>query len=303
VPASRTAQYVALYRALETTETGREPLFRDPFARAFLSPSLDFALTLARVPPLRAALVRYSDWRAPGARSSAIGRTRFIDDVVSRAAERGITQLVVLGAGYDCRAHRVSALANVRVFEVDRAEIQELKRARLETVERGVRDVTYVTVDFQVDDLGVRLGESGWKKDEPTIFIWEGVTNYLTEEAVAGVLRFVAGAAPTSLLVFTYIHRAALDGTKDFEGAQKLIENVARIGEPWRFGIEPSELEGFLRRFDLVLEEDLGADEYRQRYLRGESDFRGYAFYRIAVSSVTRSRLPEAPRGSKPSAR
>ncbi len=99
---SRTAQFVAFYRALETTETSREPLFRDPFAESFLTGPLRLALSAARVRPLRAVLVRYADWRAPGARTSAIGRTRFIDGVVrdrvaGGAHRRSVVRRLVTG--------------------------------------------------------------------------------------------------------------------------------------------------------------------------------------------------------------
>src|SRR5690242_18861096 len=106
--ASRTAEYVALYRALETIETRREPLFRDPFAQHLLTQSRARAYRLANRPWLRGVLEKYADWRAPGARTSAIGRTRFIDDVVRGEVARGVRQLVILGAGYDSRAHRLS---------------------------------------------------------------------------------------------------------------------------------------------------------------------------------------------------
>src|SRR5262245_42088196 len=123
---SRTAQYVALYRALETVERTRPPLFDDPFATAFLPARLAFLARIARIPFAHAWLSRYADRRAPGARTSAIARTRFIDDVV-RA--RKPEQLVILGAGFDCRAHRLPELRRGLVFEVDRLETQAVKRA------------------------------------------------------------------------------------------------------------------------------------------------------------------------------
>src|SRR4051812_3116830 len=107
--ASRTAQFVALYRALETVERRRPPLFQDPFAPLFLSPGLRRAVRAARVPALHTLIDRYADGRAPGARTSAIGRTKIIDEVVLGA---GVDQLVVLGAGFDCRAHRLPDLAH-----------------------------------------------------------------------------------------------------------------------------------------------------------------------------------------------
>lgn len=282
--ASRTAAYVALFRALETVEDRREPLFRDPLAGAFLSRPLRLAVRLARVRPLRAPLERYADRRAPGARSSAICRTRFIDDVVRREAAVGARQLVILGAGFDCRAHRLGELDGTRTFEVDRPDTQARKRSIL-SAQPGTRPVTYVEVDFQRDDLGERLCALGWERTARTTFVWEGVSNYLTEDAVAGVLGFVGRAAPGSTIVFTYLHRGVLDGTQRFEGADLLVENVARLGEPWTFGIDPEQLAAFVARFGLALETDLGADEYRARY-RWAGDLCGYAFYRIAVARV-----------------
>ncbi|HEX5061172.1 MAG TPA: class I SAM-dependent methyltransferase, partial [Kofleriaceae bacterium] len=138
---SQTAEYVALYRALETTETRREPLFRDPFARHLLTGSRLRALRLATMPGLRSMLERYADHRAPGARTSAIGRTRFIDDVVRAERARGIRYYVILGAGYDSRAHRLVELKEARVFEVDRAETQAEKRRRIESVPGVRKDV------------------------------------------------------------------------------------------------------------------------------------------------------------------
>src|SRR2546423_2417393 len=129
--ASRTAQFVALYRALETSEPRRAPLFRDPLAAGFLSRGLALAERASRVPALRGWVERYADHRAPGSRTSAIARTAYIDDAVRAAVRDGIDQLVILGAGFDCRIHRMSELAGVRVFEVDRADTQAVKRAHV----------------------------------------------------------------------------------------------------------------------------------------------------------------------------
>ena len=271
---------MALYRALESSE--RAPLFRDPFAPLFLSPFTERALRIAQVRALRPWLERYADYRAPGARTSAIARTCFIDDVVRRAVARGVEQFVILGAGYDCRAHRMPELRGLHVFELDRADTQNLKRDRLRA-QPNVRAIHYVAVDFGVDDFIERLTASSWKAQSPSLFIWEGVTNYLDEASVAKVLRAIGQCQARTTVVFTYIHRGVIDGTVSFDGADKLVRNVKAMREPWRFGIDPSEIGAFLARFGLALEEDLGADEYRRRYL-GRKALRGYAFYRIAVA-------------------
>jgi methyltransferase (TIGR00027 family) len=284
--ASRTAEYVALYRALETSETRREPLFRDPFARHLLSGSRANALRLATMPGMRNMLERYADWRAPGARTSAIGRTRFIDDVVRAEVSGGVRQVVILGAGYDARAHRLDELGQMRVYEVDRADTQAEKRRRIASVRGARADVNYVAVDFQRKDLAMQLADGGWRADRTSLFIWEGVTNYLDADAVAFVLDMVGLTAQGSAIVFTYIHRGVIDGSVKFDGADKLVGNVERLGEPWRFGLAPDELRGYLAGFRLKLEQDLGADEYRARYLGTTEPFAGYAFYRVAVARV-----------------
>src|ERR1700753_3901776 len=126
--ASRTARYVALYRALESTDRAREPLFDDPYARTFLPCSLRLAVHASHMPGVRSILLRYADNKAPGARTSAIARTRFIDDQVRAAVAAGIDQFVVLGAGDDCRALRLRELQHCHVFEVDRPDTQAEKQ-------------------------------------------------------------------------------------------------------------------------------------------------------------------------------
>jgi methyltransferase (TIGR00027 family) len=281
---SRTAQYVALYRALESTESARAPLFVDPLAPRFMSRGLAFAVWTSRSRFVRSALLRYADARAPGACTSAIARTAYLDDAVRAAFASGTRQLVVLGAGFDCRAHRLPELAGARVFEVDRAETQAVKRARLADRGAGVR---YVPVDFLCDEVPSALAAAGWSADEPTFVLWEGVTNYLSEPAVARVLSWFGSTAPGGAIAFTYVHRGVLDGSVDFEGASRILRNVQRMGEPWTFGLHPDEVAGFVSRFGLALREDLGADDYRRRHL-GPGPHPGYAFYRVALADIAK---------------
>ncbi|HEX3761995.1 MAG TPA: SAM-dependent methyltransferase [Kofleriaceae bacterium] len=286
--ASRTAQYVALYRALETDERRRPPLFRDPYALGFLSRGQALAVRAARAPVVRGVLERYSDHRAPGARTSAIARTAYIDDAVRDAMAAGIDQVVILGAGFDCRAHRMPELAAVRVFEVDRRETQEVKRAHVPGTGAGTGPgaggVRYVAVDFLRDDVGASLAAAGWDAGRRSLFLWEGVTNYLTEDAVRHTLDWIGTAAAGSRVVFTYIHAGVLDGSVAFDGGAQLVANVRELGEPWTFGLDPGAVAAFVARSGLRLCEDLGADDYRKRYLGAVKP--GYRFYRIALAEV-----------------
>jgi methyltransferase (TIGR00027 family) len=284
---SKTAGFVALYRALETVERRRRPLFRDPFAQVFLPPLMATLVSGARRSRhIHRWISRYADYRAPGARTAAIARTRFIDDVVRSCLKSGTSQVVVLGAGFDCRAHRLKELRAVKVFEVDREPTQEVKRAELERLGTKASHVHYVAMDLLQHTLAERLTAAGWDAHRGTLFVWEGVTNYLDEAAVAAVFSFVATSAPGSTVLFTYVHGGLLDGTVRFEGGDTILKNVRRLGEPWTFGLKPPQVGPYLSRFGLTLTQDLGADDFRFRYLEPSPDNRrGYSFYRVAVAS------------------
>ena len=125
---SRTAQYMALFRALEAARPASHRLFHDPLARAFLPGGLRLAAELARAAPLGALLRAYIDRRWPGARTSAVARTRFLDGAAELAIRSGAEQAVALGAGFDARAYRLAALDRVSVFEVDHPATSTAKR-------------------------------------------------------------------------------------------------------------------------------------------------------------------------------
>jgi methyltransferase (TIGR00027 family) len=284
VSASRTAEYMALFRALESLRPPEERRIDDPFASRFLRPALRLLLYAARRPEVRRLLVRFLDARWPGARSSGVARTRWIDDALRAELRAGCPQVVILGAGFDARAWRLPELAGVRVFELDRAATQERKRARLGA---GAAPV-FVSADLGVPDFGAALRAAGFDPERPACFLLEGVSNYLSAEAVDGVMRFVGRSAPGSAFLFTYVHRDFLAGTLHAEGAERLRRTLARSGEPWTFGLDPAELPAYLRERGLELEADLGAREYRERVF-GEPG-NGYEFYRAARVRVAAGR-------------
>ena len=126
--ASRTAAYMAQFRALECTVPAGRRLFEDRFASGFLPPRLRFVAQLSRI-RLAGALVRaYIDRQWPGARTSAVARTKFIDDAAEAALRSGVAQVVSLGAGFDARAYRIPGMARAIVFEVDHPSTSAINR-------------------------------------------------------------------------------------------------------------------------------------------------------------------------------
>ena len=266
---SRTAAYVALFRALETRLPDDKRLFSDPFADAFLDGRLGAALAAAKVPVTGGAVSQIIDRSWPGTMASVIVRTRYIDEVLQAAIEDGIRQVVVLGAGFDARAYRLEAAARARVFEVDELATQAAKRERIvRRLGSEPANVTWVGVDFERDDLAEALHGAGLDPEARAIFIWEGVAVYLTPEAVDETLRAVTSVGvPGSRIVFTYLDRRVLDGKIKPPGAEATMNRVSRAGEPFRFGLEPDEVAGWLADRGLELIDEVSTVELAERYL------------------------------------
>jgi O-methyltransferase involved in polyketide biosynthesis len=309
---SRTAEHVALFRALETVRPGGG-LFRDPPARRLLPRRHRTVVALSRLPGVHGALVRYIDRRwSGGPRASAVVRTRLIDEWLAEALTGGARQVVLLGAGFDSRAHRASltgvaspaggavpadggvapaagggsSSGGVAYFEVDHPATQATKRRRLGRDARP--GVVFAPADLTVDDLGTVLRAAGFDPALRTTVIWEGVTNYLDAASVDATLRGLAALCPPgSTVIFTYVDRGVLDGTATFAGAAEWHDAVRREGEPWTFGLHPAEVPGYLRERRLDLIDDLSTRAAARRLLPPSRRAEPTAeFYRVARAVV-----------------
>ena len=287
---SRTAALVTLYRAIESSRPPATRLFDDPFAPLFLGWRFRTALRLSRLPVIGAAMPwSLVDGHWSGPRGTVSVRTRYIDDRLGEALQHGVKQVVILGAGFDCRAYRIPEIAQSRVFEADHPATQITKKAivsrRLKTLPAHV---TYVPIDFTAGPIDAVMQASGCRPDVRTFFVCEGVTHYLPADTIDAVFRYVGRSAAGSQLVFTYIHRGMLDGSARFAGADNTLATVRRAGEPYTFGFDPAELPQYLAARNLSLVEDVGADTYRLRYLtpRGRGGEPLSEYQRAALANV-----------------
>lgn len=289
--ASRTAEYNAAFRALENAKPPGRRVLQDPYSDRLLPPGLGMLRRISALPVVGRGLVSYVDRRWPGMRSSVVARTRLIDDWLSNAIRSDRDQLVVLGAGLDTRAWRLTALARTTVYEVDHPSTSAAKQKRLSAWGADLRRVRFVEVDFDRDDLVDRLGQAGFDPMRRTVVVWDGVTNYLQAESVDAVMRWVSGLTRGSQIIFTYIDAGVLDGSTRFRGADRVMQSLRRSGEPWTFGLRPDALARYLEDRGLRLADDLGAAAYRVQIM-GEAARRisGYEFYHVA-----RAEVAEAP--------
>jgi methyltransferase (TIGR00027 family) len=285
---ARQAMSTATMRAVESYRDPGERLYDDRVAIALLP-----AVWQAFVRPLRFAVVRkpvlwYRDRQFPGVIGNVICRTRFIDDVVRRELQSGAAQVVVLGAGFDTRPYRIPELERVDVFEVDHPTVQELKERRLRSALGSVPDhVTLVPIDFDEQELLPSLQSGGFDVNERTAFVWEGVTQYITEDAIRSTLEVVSSCAEGSTVVFTYIDEAIVDGSERTAIDRQILAVADRSGSPWISGLDPDRLESFLADFGLSLVADVGAATYRERYLDPiDRDLDCYEGERTAVATI-----------------
>jgi len=286
--ASRTAEQNALFRTLESSRPEGRRLFEDRLARTFLTWPLTLVARLALVPGLRRFVPWYIDHRWPGVRSSVVARTRLIDDTITASLGAPTDQLVILGAGFDSRAYRLPGMRRTTVFEVDHPNTQATKRRVLEhALLAEPTHVRFVATDFNQRGLDSAMAAAGYSESVRTFFLWEGVTNYLTEAAVDATLRWCSRASPGSLLLFTYVHSNVLARPSEFIGTERLFASLEKVGERLTWGIEPKKLPAFLAERGLSLESDVGASEYRERYFKDAArKMRGHEFYRIAIARV-----------------
>jgi methyltransferase (TIGR00027 family) len=249
--------------------------------------------TLVKVPTLRPLVRRAAERISPGAYYYELARVKHIDRVLREELGLGLEQLVILGAGYDTRAYRFAdELSSVRVFELDHPVTAALKRARVRRVFGAFPEhVTFISADLEREDLGIALERAGYSVAAWTLFIWSGVSFYLSAEAVDSVLNFVRHrSGPGSSIVFDYHYQGFTDGTVDYYGAREGRRRVEELGEPCLFGIEEGALSLLLDRHDLRLVSDLGPAELERRYLiRGDGKVDGRPF---GFTSIAHARVP-----------
>ncbi|MEV6647978.1 SAM-dependent methyltransferase [Amycolatopsis sp. NPDC051371] len=244
------------------------PLIRDDVARRILPTAGRLTAASAAWRPLRKLLVSATETKMPGLWASMLCRKRFIDDKLLAAAEAGLDAVVILGAGFDTRAYRLPSLQGIPVHEVDLpANIARKDAALRKVFGRLPETVTLVPVDFETQKLAGELGKHGYRGAQRTFFVWEAVTQYLTEAAVRRTLRTLSAAPAGSKLAFTYIRRDFLDGTETF-GARAAYDEFVVKRRLWHFGLNPDEVDAFLAEYGWHTVEQCGPAEFTDRYVR-----------------------------------
>jgi methyltransferase (TIGR00027 family) len=278
VQASSTALGTAAMRAIESEKPAHIRICYDPFARRFTSPLFHFLIK---------RLSSYGERRTNGGLTFIVCRCRYIDDYLRECLKASISQLVILGAGLDSRAYRED-VRQIKVFEVDHPASQASKIKRVNKIfGNAPSNVTYVPIDFDNKTLD-KLLAFGFAKSLKTLFIWEGVTYYLSSEAVDLTLSWVrSNSSPGSAIIFDYQYIP--DSTSISSKHNLLYSLISRIsGEKRAFGMERSSIIDFLthRGFTNVVE--VNAEQLRLLYCISPNKARPFFdTYAIAHAEVS----------------
>ena len=266
-----TAQGVAKQRLIETLAEPEERIINDPYADRFV---------------LGASVIKFMGHRlnvwlaqklVPGFHEHLISRTRFIDDLVKKNSASGVEQYVILGAGYDSRAHRLELPSSLRIFEVDQPEVQARKRSKLPEELSNSENMTYVAVDFTHQSLTEQLMNAGFDQNKSTVFTLEGVSQYITKEALSSTIKEVAALTQRASSIFFISYVSDLfdknpeacfgKGYPNAEKRAKLIMyGSAKVGEPWISFYGAEEIENVLSQHGYSVKENVTMKDLNSRY-------------------------------------
>jgi methyltransferase (TIGR00027 family) len=207
-------------------------------------------------------------------RAHIVLRNRYAEDCLREAAERGVGQYVLLGAGYDTFACRQPSWAeSFRIFEVDHPSTQAAKRELLAAA--GVElpaNLSFAPVDFENQSLKEGLQRGGFDFARPAFFSCLGVLVYLDGKSVAALLAFVGSMPRGSEIVFTFSQPDSALDSRELEIRAKINSTVNEMGEPWRSYFEPERLREMLLASGFSLVTFLTPEAAEERYFRGRTD-------------------------------
>ena len=260
---STTAQRVALGRAAHQV-IDHPRIFEDPIAVRIVSAQA-LANVAARNGEENGRLARY-------VRAAAVARSRFAEEELAIAVQRGTRQCVILGAGMDTFAYR-NPHPQLRVFEVDHPTTQASKREQLGRAGIGLpQALTFVPADLETQGLGEALQLAGFDADAPAFFSWLGVTMYLQPLTVMAALKLISQGARGNQVVFDYVIPLAQHPLLRRIAYRLLLAKLAAVGEPWKSFFDPGSLSRELTALGFSHLEDLGQQAINARYFSGRTD-------------------------------
>ncbi|WP_109439925.1 class I SAM-dependent methyltransferase [Acinetobacter haemolyticus] len=268
---SRTAEAAAALRA-NHLQNAENPVFSDPFAFELTSKGWKKLLTT----PFTVKLMNSTVFnRTLGLLTGqVVGRSRYAEDLLEQAIQRGTQQYVLVGAGLDSFTLRqAQQYPNLRIFEVDHPDTQAAKQQKLKEFGEIPTNVEFVSIDFEKESIADALARSGFQQEQAAFFSWLGTTHYLEPQTTLHTLSSIAQiASEGSEVVLDYsIDYRELDGVERF-GSLFVSQFTRFLKEPLKGQFRPKDLHQAVNEIGYQVIEDLSGDGLSQRYFHQRPD-------------------------------
>jgi methyltransferase (TIGR00027 family) len=198
-------------------------------------------------------------------------RSRYCEDRLAIAVQRGVSQYIILGAGFDTFVFRQpSWAASLRIVEVDHPGTQERERSYM--VQAGLempKNAGFAQVDFEHESLLDGLSRHHISMDQRTFFSWLGVTMYLNESAIDAALNCMARFPQGSEVVLTFRGPVPRELDASMRARAELARHVASLGEPFVSFFEPDAVKAKLLSAGFITVNFLRPEEAEAQYFRG----------------------------------
>jgi methyltransferase (TIGR00027 family) len=264
----KAALQIAGLRAIETLLPENIRVFEDPYAEYFFPEDLR-------------KTAQGNDWvkeesskfeaLMPGVNGALVARTRYIDECLLELIDAGLKQIVIIGAGYDTRAHRIEKVKeNCKIFEIDHPLTQEVK---IKTIKNLFSDpqnhVTYLPMTIGQVQLDKKLIKAGFDPNQKALFIAEGFLMFLPAFAASMLLNFICDmSAPGSVLLADWFSISVVDGSSALKEAKAFKIFVENEGTPLRFGIPDEKAEDYFKKRGFKKAECVNAAWCKEKYFR-----------------------------------
>ncbi|MDT4968972.1 MAG: hypothetical protein QOJ64_3709 [Acidobacteriota bacterium] len=194
--------------------------------------------------PLAGLLERYT---IPGIKLHYALRKRFLEQAARDAINNGVGQVVIIGAGFDTLALRLhESFPAVAFFEIDHPATQSAKRRVVESKAHSNCNLRFISLDLARGSLqDSLLSNDGYRSNEKTLFIAEGLLMYLAQPDIDRIFQFIR-QVPGSRFAFTFMQIQG-DGRIGFANSSRAVDAWLKLrGERFKWGIETSQLPEFL---------------------------------------------------------
>ena len=259
-----TAVRVALWRALHLEVDTPPHVLCDPIGLELAAPDADWRQRPDMDPK-----------QTSSHRAAIVARARFVEDLVTAAAEWGVEQYVILGAGLDTYAQRrPESAARLRVFEVDKPGAQEWKRRRLAETGHGTSgELRFVPVDFEAgESWWQKVSAAGFDAQRPAVVASTGVSMYLSKEANMAALRSLAALAPGSTLAMTFQLPQELVDAQDRPAREAALNGASASGTPFISFFAPAEMLEMACQAGFAEAEHVSGAQLNERYFADRTD-------------------------------